>query len=116
MKRTAGIVAMGGYNTFCEILSFNKPALIVPRTVPRMEQHIRAARAAELGLVTMLGEDRAADPEQMIGAIRMLPGRPLPADAGIGGLLDGHAVIAARVDHWIAGNAVPVALRAGIGN
>ena len=36
MARAAGVVAMGGYNTFCEILSFDKPALIVPRTVPRM--------------------------------------------------------------------------------
>ena len=35
---------MGGYNTFCEILSFDKRALIVPRTVPRLEQYIRAAR------------------------------------------------------------------------
>ena len=32
MARAAGVVAMGGYNTFCEILSFDKPALIVPRT------------------------------------------------------------------------------------
>ena len=29
---SAGVVAMGGYNTYCEILSFDKPALIVPRT------------------------------------------------------------------------------------
>ena len=46
MARAAGVVAMGGYNTFCEILSFDKPALIVPRTVPRLEQFIRASRAA----------------------------------------------------------------------
>src|SRR5271168_2343705 len=30
MARAAGVVAMGGYNTFCEILSFDKPALIMP--------------------------------------------------------------------------------------
>ena len=51
MARAIGVVAMGGYNTFCEILSFDKRALIVPRTAPRMEQYIRAARAQELGLV-----------------------------------------------------------------
>ena len=45
----AGVVGMGGYNTFCEILSFDKRAVIVPRTAPRMEQYIRAARAQELG-------------------------------------------------------------------
>src|SRR6202012_4099657 len=52
-----GVVAMGGYNTFCEILSFDKPALILPRTVPRLEQYIRATRATELGLVTMLTDE-----------------------------------------------------------
>ncbi|MEM9737095.1 MAG: glycosyltransferase, partial [Pseudomonadota bacterium] len=30
-----GVVAMGGYNTFCEILSMDKPAIICPRTAPR---------------------------------------------------------------------------------
>jgi len=58
MARAAGVVAMGGYNTFCEILSFDKPALIVPRTTPRLEQFIRAQRAAELGLAAMLPDER----------------------------------------------------------
>ena len=39
---------MGGYNTFCEVLSFDKRALIVPRHTPRLEQAIRA-EAAERG-------------------------------------------------------------------
>lgn len=42
MNRAHCVVAMGGYNTFCEILSFDKPALIVPRVKPRLEQAIRA--------------------------------------------------------------------------
>lgn len=36
------VVSMGGYNTVCEIASQGKPFLIVPRTVPRQEQLIRA--------------------------------------------------------------------------
>jgi predicted glycosyltransferase len=36
------IVSMGGYNTVCEIISQRKPLLIVPRTIPREEQLIRA--------------------------------------------------------------------------
>ena len=36
------VVSMGGYNTVCEVLSQKKPFLIVPRTVPREEQLIRA--------------------------------------------------------------------------
>src|SRR5204862_4491178 len=37
VARAAGVVAMGGYNTFCEVLSMDKRALIVPRTEPRLE-------------------------------------------------------------------------------
>ena len=56
-ERAEGIVAMGGYNTFCEILSFDKPAVIVPRRHPRLEQFIRASRAEDLGLARMLLDD-----------------------------------------------------------
>ena len=62
VARAAGVVAMGGYNTFCEVLSLDKRALIVPRTAPRLEQHIRASRATELGLVSMLSDDGTHDP------------------------------------------------------
>src|SRR5260370_28224966 len=65
MARAAAVVAMGGYNTFCEILSFDKPALIVPRTAPRLEQYIRAQRAAELGLVAVLPDTLEHDPRTM---------------------------------------------------
>ena len=45
MQRALAVVAMGGYNTFCEILSLDKRALILPRTAPRAEQyHPRQAR------------------------------------------------------------------------
>ncbi len=45
------VVSMAGYNTACEVVSFEKPALLVPRVVPRREQWIRAERFRELGLV-----------------------------------------------------------------
>jgi predicted glycosyltransferase len=48
------VVAMGGYNTVCEVLSFGKPALIVPRVKPRCEQLIRAERLQALGLLDVL--------------------------------------------------------------
>ena len=89
MKHAAGVVAMGGYNTFCEILSFDKRALIVPRRVPRMEQYIRAARANALGLTNMLLDDERLDPSAMAQAIRKLPDQPLPTEVIVPGLLDG---------------------------
>ena len=85
-----GVVCMGGYNTFCEVLSFDKRAVIVPRTVPRLEQWLRASRAEELGLVRMLEETRdGMTPQSMIKAIRALPSQGRPSDAGANGLLDG---------------------------
>lgn len=48
------VVSMGGYNTVMAVLSFRKPALIVPRTRPRAEQWIRAERLSEAGLITKL--------------------------------------------------------------
>ena len=89
MASAAGIVAMGGYNTYCEILSFDKPGLIIPREVPRMEQLVRARRAEELGLVTMLRDNGERNPEIMAEALRRLPHRPVPSKSFIPGLLDG---------------------------
>jgi predicted glycosyltransferase len=67
------VVAMGGYNTYCEILSFDKPALIVPRVQPREEQLIRATRAAELGLIDMLLPEESADPARLAAVLKTLP-------------------------------------------
>jgi len=101
MADAAGIIAMGGYNTFCEILSFDKPALIVPRTEPRLEQFIRASRAQALGLTRMLEMDTDPGPERMAAAIRALPDQPRPSEVRIPGLLDGLDVIGKRVEKWL---------------
>lgn len=60
VERAERIVAMGGYNTICEVLSFEKRALIVPRVKPRQEQIIRARRLHDLGLIDLLEIDRVA--------------------------------------------------------
>jgi predicted glycosyltransferase len=54
IARAGAVVSMGGYNTTVELLAAGKPALIVPRVEPRVEQLIRARRLAELGLVEMI--------------------------------------------------------------
>ncbi|ALG73934.1 membrane protein [Azospirillum thiophilum] len=85
-----GVVAMGGYNTFCEILSFDKPSVLAPRTRPRLEQRIRAEAAEALGLLRTLDSDRdGADPLAMAAAIRALPGQPPPTASPLPGLLGG---------------------------
>ncbi len=52
------VVAMGGYNTVCEILTLRKRAIVVPRVVPVEEQGIRAERMARLALFRCLHPDR----------------------------------------------------------
>ena len=97
MRKAAGVVAMGGYNTFCEILSIDKPALVVPRTRPRREQLIRAVEAERLGLVRALVEGEGGrDPHVMAAALRTLPEQKKPSDVVVPGLLDGLDVIRTR--------------------
>jgi len=88
-SRAAGIVAMGGYNTFCEILSLDKRAIIVPRTEPRLEQYIRASRAEQVGLVRMLENDGKLDPRDMAAALRQMPRQRHPSEVVVPGLLQG---------------------------
>jgi predicted glycosyltransferase len=52
------VVAMGGYNTACEILAAGTRALIVPRVRPRREQLVRAQALAARGAVDVLHPDR----------------------------------------------------------
>ncbi|HUG78592.1 MAG TPA: hypothetical protein VML57_14015 [Burkholderiales bacterium] len=101
VSRAVGVVAMGGYNTFCEVLSLDKRALIVPRTAPRREQFIRASRAAKLGLVSMLSDDGRYDPAQMAAALRALPRQNLPSDVVVPGLLEGLKNVSRLVAPWI---------------
>lgn len=58
IERADRVIAMGGYNTICEVLSFEKHALIVPRVKPEPEQWIRAERLREMGLVDVLHPDQ----------------------------------------------------------
>lgn len=106
VDRAAGVVAMGGYNTFCEILSFDKPAVIVPREKPRREQWIRAKRAQDMGLVRMLEDPaehgRARDPAAMAAAIRGLQTQPKPSAHLAPGMLAGLDEVVRLSRRWLA--------------
>jgi predicted glycosyltransferase len=51
------VVAMGGYNTVCEILSLKKRAIVIPRVKPTEEQWLRAERMSRLGLFKTIHPD-----------------------------------------------------------
>jgi predicted glycosyltransferase len=113
MARAAAVVAMGGYNTFCEVLSFDKPTLIVPRTTPRLEQSIRARRAAELGLVSILPDTDGRNPRTMAAALLQLRQQSPPSAVVVPGLLDGMASVNRLTRKWLdRGRAAPLRVRA----
>jgi len=100
MEKAAGVVCLGGYNTFCEILSLNKRSIIVPRVTPRAEQLLRAEAACKLGLVQVIPPERL-NPRVLSEALIHLPEQPLPASHRVPGLLDGLRNINARVGRWL---------------
>ena len=101
MTHAAGVVAMGGYNTFCEILSFDKRAVIMPREKPRLEQRIRALRAQELGLAKVLINDGKRNPAEMAAALRAMPAQHLPSEVVVPGLLEGLYNVNRLTTPWL---------------
>ena len=107
-ERAMGVVAMGGYNTFCEILSANKPSVLAPRTKPRREQDIRALAAEKLGLLRRL--DRKASngaPGAMAAAIRALANQQPPSIHMPTGFLAGFDTIVVRAKALLPQYATP---------
>jgi len=76
LQRADRVIAMGGYNTTCEMLSFEKRALIVPRVRPRREQIIRAERLRDLNLIDVLHPDKLS-PQALSEWLAAVP-QPLP--------------------------------------
>ncbi len=96
MEKAVGVVCLGGYNTFCEVLSLNKRSIMVPRVTPRAEQLLRADTARKLGLVQVISPFELT-PERLTEALVHLPEQPVPGRCRIPGLLDGLRNINAAV-------------------
>jgi predicted glycosyltransferase len=98
LVRADRIVAMGGYNSVCEILSLAKPALVVPRVKPRREQAIRAERLRSLDLVDVLSAD-ALSPRRVADWLSS----DLPPQVNRSAVdLNGLARLVARLEHLLA--------------
>jgi len=108
------IVAMGGYNTTREILTFGRPAVIVPRVEPRKEQLIRAKALARRGLVRCIHPDELT-PSRLLAAVDELlaTGSPTSESVPLGGLdafveeLD--ALTSSPVEHVLPHERAPIA-------
>lgn len=111
LSGAVGVVGMCGYNTFCEVLSFDRKALFVPRTHPREEQFIRASRAQELGMSQMLTPEEASVPQTMARALRQLVDTALPSEVLQPGDLEGLDVICKDVEELAASKPIPASTR-----
>ncbi len=71
------VVSMGGYNTICEILTLNKPAIVVPRVRPVQEQWLRARKLASMNLLHLIHPDHLTPSGLMRAVQNMLtdPGK-----------------------------------------
>jgi predicted glycosyltransferase len=74
------VVAMPGYNTVCDLLSFRRPAVLVPRLGPSREQVLRAQQLEQWGLAQVVLE---ADALQLSAAIRRALAGPAPVRAPV---------------------------------
>lgn len=92
------VIGMCGYNTFCEVLTFDKHAVYVPRSVPRLEQRIRAYRSASMGWSSVIEISEAANPEIFYQAVKSIRNRRLPSEATVRPDMDGLAKICERVE------------------
>jgi len=94
------VVGMSGYNTIVEILSANQRAVVIPRVHPRLEQHIRAERLAEKGLLDMIHPE-SLTPDNLFKTITRSLQRPRPVRAqDLGIELNGAATVCATISRW----------------
>jgi len=123
MAESSLIVSMAGYNTVCEILSLNKPAVVVPRHKPVKEQLIRAERFAKRGLLRFIHPEQV-NGKQLLDAVhaeinhdspRLHPSDVLDFN-GLGNinkhlselLVNNQQINISRVDHGEQCNANPI--------
>jgi predicted glycosyltransferase len=77
LERADRVITMGGYNSVCEVLSYEKRALVVPRMYPRREQLIRAERLRDLGMLDVLHPEELSPRALTEWMAKDLSARPL---------------------------------------
>jgi len=100
IERSDLVVAMAGYNTCCEILTCANSALLYPRSVPRVEQKLRAEAFGRRGLARSLSTG-APDPTEIAEAIREMIEQSDCLDEGSLPRLDGQHRAAKALDPWL---------------
>jgi predicted glycosyltransferase len=72
------VVSMAGYNTVCDIMSYRRRSILVPRARPSREQSLRAQRLRACGVASVIQADEL-DPESLADAIENALEEPAPS-------------------------------------
>ena len=83
LQVASAVVTMAGYNSLCEVLSWRKRALVVPRSGPSAEQRIRSELFSRRGLIRVL-DPADLTPDRLAAELaRLLYGDDIPELANI---------------------------------
>ena len=102
MPHAVGVIAPAGYDMFCQIMSLDKRAILVPQSAAGTVRAMRAERAAELDLAALLPREKASDPYILAKALHAFATRPLPSQRGSADMLLGIETICEDVGRTIA--------------
>ena len=72
------VVGMAGYNTVCDVLSYRRPAVLVPRPGPSLEQSLRADRLQTWQVAEVIRASALSGPT-IAGAIETALSRGKPS-------------------------------------
>jgi predicted glycosyltransferase len=72
------VVSMAGYNTVCDIVSYGRRSILVPRDRPSREQSLRAQRLRACGVANVIQADDL-QPESLADAIENALQEPAPS-------------------------------------
>jgi predicted glycosyltransferase len=77
------VVSMAGYNTVCDIMSYHRRSILVPRARPSREQSLRAQRLDVWGVADVIQADELR-PESLADAIEnALAAEPAPSSGPV---------------------------------
>lgn len=72
------VVSMAGYNTVCDIMSYRRRSVLVPRAKPSQEQSLRAERLRAWGVADVI-QAEGLSPGSLADAIESALAEPAPA-------------------------------------
>ena len=78
LQRASAVVMMAGYKSACEVMAWQKKALVVPRPGPSAEQRIRSQLFAQRRLIHMIDPDELTPSRRARGVFELLVDDAVP--------------------------------------